>query len=224
MRITGYCASNQALVHKSTGISEKNTLRSFPFSIIIYSNLLLKGVFDVNPIFPHNIIVLCGFMGCGKTTIGKMLANSLGYQFADTDEMLIAETGKTIAQIFADSGESHFRDLEHQIVQKAAALSRCVVSTGGGVMTFERNARLLARHAAVIHIHRSFDDCYDAIRRRSNRPLSGSKSREELLRLYQSRFAAYEKHAHYTLENNASVEELVARLNQRILSGNLKES
>ena len=131
--------------------------------------------------------------------------------------MLIAETGKSIAQIFAESGESHFRDLEHQIVQKAATLSRCVISTGGGVMTFERNARLLAQHAAIVHIHRSFEDCYGSIRLRTNRPLSGSKSREELLQLYESRFAAYEKHAHYTLENNTSVEELVTQLCTMIL-------
>ena len=157
-------------------------------------------------------------MGCGKTTIGKMLANALCYDFADTDEMLISETGKSIAQIFAESGESHFRDLEHQIVQKAAALSHCVISTGGGVMTFERNARLLAQHAAVIHIHRSFDDCYEAIRQRTNRPLSGGKSREELLRLYESRFMAYEKYAHYTLENNVSAKEAAVRLQDMLLT------
>ena len=156
-------------------------------------------------------------MGCGKNTIGKSLASALGYDFADTDEMLIAETGQTIAQIFAESGESHFRDLEHQIVKKAAMLPHCVISTGGGVMTFERNARLLTQHAGVVHIHRSFDDCYAAVRQRSNRPLSGNKSREELLGLYESRFIAYEKYAHYTLENSSSVEEAVAQLRNIIL-------
>jgi len=193
-------------------------LISFTPSIIINNNLLLKGVVDENMELPHKSIVLCGFMGCGKTTIGKTLAHHLGYHFADTDEMLIAETGQSIAQIFASSGESHFRDLEHQIVQKAAALSRCVISTGGGVMTFERNARLLARHTIIVHIHRSFDECYDAIRMRTNRPLSGNKSREELLNLYESRFASYEKYAHYTLENNFSVEEAATQLKGMILS------
>lgn len=177
----------------------------------------MKGVFDLKPIITHNTIVLCGFMGCGKTTIGKMLAGALGYDFADTDEMLVAEAGKSIAQIFAESGEERFRDLEHQIVQKAAGLARCVVSTGGGVMTFERNARLLAQHATIIHIHRSFDDCYAAVRMRTNRPISGSKSREELLSLYQARFAAYEKYAHYTLVNDTTVEAAAAQLGDLIL-------
>ena len=157
-------------------------------------------------------------MGCGKTTIGKMLAAALGYDFADTDEMLVSETGKSIAQIFAESGESGFRDLEHQIVQKAAGLSHCVISTGGGVMTFDRNARLLARYTTVIHIHRSFDECYEAVRLRTNRPLSGSKSREELLRLYESRFAAYEKYAHYTLAYNTSAEAAAECLSGLLLS------
>ena len=198
-------ASNQNLfmhhpaLKRLPAIFSNNALLSLAFSIIINCNLLLKGVFDVKPVLPHNTIVLCGFMGCGKTTIGKMLASALDYHFADTDEMLISESGKSIAQIFAESGESHFRDLEHQIVQKAAALSHCVISTGGGVMTFERNARLLAQHTTIVHI-------------------SGSKSREELLSLYESRFAAYEKYAHYTLANNASAEAVAARLSDHILS------
>ena len=200
------------------GDFQESQIAFFGFQYYNHSILLLKGVLDVKPMLRHNTIVLCGFMGCGKTTIGKMLASALDYRFADTDEMLISETGKSIAQIFAESGESHFRDLEHQIVQKAAALSHCVISTGGGVMTFERNARLLAQHTTIVHIHRSFDDCYDAIRKRTNRPLSGSKSREELLSLYESRFAAYEKYAHYTLANNASAEAVAARLRDLILS------
>ena len=160
---------------------------------------------------PRRSIVLCGFMGCGKTTIGRVLAKRLGYRFADTDDMLTAQTGQSISQIFAESGESHFRDLEHQVVQRAARLSRHVISTGGGVMTFERNAQLLSERAFVIHIHRSFEDCYKTIRQRTDRPI-GSKSREELLQLYETRFAAYEKYAHYTLTNDISIEEAVSRL------------
>ena len=171
----------------------------------------------MRPLTKHNLIVLCGFVGCVKSTVGNLLAKRLSYGFADTDQMIIDETGQSIAEIFAGSGESRFRDLEHQIVQKAAHLSHCVVSTGGGVMTFERNAQLLAQYAQIVHIHRSFDDCYDAIRQRTNRPLSGNKSREELLRLYESRFSAYEKYAHYTLENNTSVADIVERLSGILL-------
>ena len=161
---------------------------------------------------PRNTIVLCGFMASGKSAVGRALARKLSFRFRDTDEMLVAETGKTIAEIFAEGGESGFRDLEHQIVRKAAGLTHCVVSTGGGVMTFERNALLLSERTTIIHVHRSFDKCYEAISKRTNRPIAGSKSRDELLHLYETRLNAYNRYAHYTLENNASIQEAVSRL------------
>ena len=163
-------------------------------------------------------IVLCGFMGCGKSTIGKALARRIGYQFADTDDMLTDKTGQSIAEIFAAHGESGFRDMEHQIIQTAAQLEGFVISTGGGVMTFERNAELLARHALIVHIHRSFDDCYAAVRRRTGRPIAESKSREELLQLYEARLDCYERYAHYTLENHTSISDAVLQISSFLSS------
>lgn len=157
-------------------------------------------------------IVLCGFMGCGKSTIGKLLAKELSFSFADTDEMITEQAGCPIAQIFAERGESGFRDMEHEIIRQAAARRRCVISTGGGAMTFERNAKLLAQNALIIHIRRSFDGCYETVSARQNRPIAGRKSREELLALYESRLAAYEKYAAYTLVNDGTAEEAAIRL------------
>lgn len=157
-------------------------------------------------------IALCGFMGCGKSTVGRALSDALAFSFADTDELLTAQAGRTIAQIFADCGESGFRDMEHEVIRQAAALSRCVISTGGGAMTFERNARLLSQRALIIHVSRSFEGCYEAVRVRQNRPIAGQKSREELLALYESRIPAYEKYAAYTLVNDGPIDDVVARL------------
>lgn len=154
-------------------------------------------------------IVLCGFMGCGKTTLGTALARRLGYAFADTDEMLLAHTCMTLAQMFAIGGESYFRDREHEIIQKAAQLERTVISTGGGVMTFERNARLLADHARIIHIDRDFERCYAAISRRKNRPIAGQKSKDEMHRMYDMRREAYARYAALTLTNDGTIEESV---------------
>lgn len=154
-------------------------------------------------------ITLCGFMASGKSTIGKLLAARLGYAFVDTDQMLLCETGMTLAEMFAAGGESYFRDCEHKTVRKAALLPRTVISTGGGVMTFERNAQLLAAHTTVIHIRRSFDSCYAVISRRKNRPIAGQKSREELLSMYSARLAAYDRHAHIAVDNGGTPEEAV---------------
>lgn len=161
---------------------------------------------------PIDSIAVCGFMGCGKSTVGRALADALGFSFVDTDEMITAQAGCSIADIFAESGEGGFRDMEHEAIARAALRRRCVISTGGGAMTFERNAKLLAQHTLVIHISRSFEDCYKTVCTRRNRPIAGQKSREELLMLYNSRLAAYEKYAAYTLINDGSVDEAIARL------------
>jgi len=150
-------------------------------------------------------------MGCGKSTVGKALADALAFSFTDTDEMIIAQAGRSIAQIFAECGENGFRNMEHEVIRQAVSRRRCVISTGGGAMTFERNAKLLAQHTLIVHVRRSFDDCYQAVCARQNRPIAGRKSREELLALYESRMPAYEKYAVYTLVNDGSPDEVVSR-------------
>ena len=87
-----------------------------------------------------------------------------------------------------------------------------MIATGGGVMTFERNARLLAASTRIVHVHRSFDACYASISRRKNRPIAGQKSREELLALYNARLDAYARWADFTVENDGTPEEAVARV------------
>lgn len=157
-------------------------------------------------------LVLCGFMGCGKTTLGMAIADQLGYAFADTDEMLFAETRMTLPQMFGIGGEHYFRDREHEIIQKAALLENTVISTGGGVMTFDRNARLLAEHAEIIHIQRDFESCYAVISHRSNRPIAGRKSKEEMKQMYDARQAAYNRYASFILCNDGTTEEAVKAL------------
>lgn len=157
-------------------------------------------------------LVLCGFMASGKTTLGVRLARELGYAFADTDEMLLRETQMTLAEMFAIGGEAYFRDREHEIIRKAAQLRHTVISTGGGVMTFDRNARLLAEHAEIIHIHRDFDACYASIKRRKDRPIAGQKSEDDMRRMYNARLAAYEKYASFTLHNDGTQEEALDQL------------
>ena len=157
-------------------------------------------------------IVLCGFMSSGKTTIGKPLAKRLGYNFVDTDQLLISTFHMTIPEMFARGGETYFRDCEHEIACMAADMPHTVISTGGGMMTFERNARVLAESGIVIYIHQDFDTCYARLCTQPNRPLVKNNTREDLHRMYDSRIASYQKYASYILENHGSINEAVENL------------
>ncbi|MDD3252889.1 MAG: shikimate kinase [Lachnospiraceae bacterium] len=161
------------------------------------------------PISSKTNLILCGFMSSGKTTIGKPLANCLGYEFIDTDQLLTATYQMTIQEMFAKGGEAYFRDLEHEIARKAAAMTHTVISTGGGMMTFERNAAVLARTGIVIYIQQDFDTCYRRLASQPNRPLVRNNTREDLHRLYLSREAYYKKYASLTLTNPGSVKEAI---------------
>lgn len=93
---------------------------------------------------PEHPIIICGFTSSGKTTIGKLLSEQLGLPFYDTDQMLIEHYKMTIPEIFAEGGESLFRDYEHEIARQVCGLGPSVVSTGGGMLTFDRNGKILA--------------------------------------------------------------------------------
>lgn len=88
-------------------------------------------------------------MGTGKTTVGRLLATTLGYQFVDTDQLIEAKSDKTIPQIFSEDGEPHFRDLERQVALELSARSRLVVSTGGGMLMNEVVADTFAKTGAI---------------------------------------------------------------------------
>lgn len=159
-------------------------------------------------------LVLCGFMSSGKTTIGRPLAERLGYAFADTDQMLTSTFQMSIPEMFAAGGEAFFRDREHEIARIAAACTRTVISTGGGMMTCPRNAELLAETGTVIYIHQDFDTCYERLRRQPDRPLVQNHTREQLHALYNARIAHYKQHASFTLADFHSVEEAVEMIVQ----------
>jgi len=84
-------------------------------------------------------IVLIGFMGSGKSSIGRLVGARLGFQFVDTDAVLVERDGREIAEIFAQDGEARFRDLETAVLESLGARNRCVISTGGGVILREKN-------------------------------------------------------------------------------------
>ena len=123
---------------------------------------------------PHRHLVnlaLIGFMGTGKTTVGRHVAEQLGFEFLDTDELIQSRTGRTIADIFAKEGEPAFRALEQQIVQELSTREKTVISTGGGLPTNPENLDALKSFALVICLWASPEKIWERVRHQSHRPL-----------------------------------------------------
>lgn len=155
-------------------------------------------------------IFLCGFMGCGKSTVGKILAERLGLSYLDMDEVIEQRAGKRIPEIFAAFGETHFRDLEHETLNELCDRQDLVVSTGGGAMTFARNRNAVKGKAVVVFLDVNFERCYRRIAA-SDRPIVNANTPEQLKAIYDARLPAYraaasmivwgEQGAHHVAQN-----------------------
>ena len=147
-------------------------------------------------------IVLCGFMGSGKTVVGKELAKIMGCKFVDTDEMIEAEQGMAIKAIFAARGEDYFRELEHEMCKKVAEMKNCVVSTGGGAMTYQRNVDAIRKGSKVVFLDASFPVICQRIGDSTTRPLFPDK--EKAKQLYDERKSKYLAAADYVIDGDMS--------------------
>ena len=116
-------------------------------------------------------LALIGFMGTGKTSTGRLVAEQLRFEFLDTDEIIQTQTGRMISDIFAKDGEPAFRALEGQVVGELAKRSRAVISTGGGLPTNPENLNSLKTHALVICLWASAEKIWERVRNQSHRPL-----------------------------------------------------
>jgi shikimate kinase len=119
---------------------------------------------------PANV-ALIGFMGAGKTSVGRLVAENLGFDFLDTDELIQSRTGRTIADIFAKEGEPAFRALEKQVVQELSTRKKTVISTGGGLPTNPENLAALKSYALVVCLWASPEKIWERVRHQSHRPL-----------------------------------------------------
>ena len=146
-------------------------------------------------------IILCGFMASGKTSVAKALSKELGFSYVDTDELIMKESNMTIPEIFDKYGEEHFRDLEFEIAKKLKNFNKTIISTGGGMLTFDRNAKVLKEAGTIIHIKREFDDIYQTLIKDKTRPLAKQKTKEELKELYNKRLDKYIFASDYTVYN-----------------------
>ncbi len=133
----------------------------------------------------HSLIFLTGFSGSGKSTIGPLLANSLGYEFVDLDQFIEKGAGKTITRIFAEEGEAYFRNLELQSLAGLVEQNNVVISLGGGVLENDRSYDLIRKAGTLIYLKSTTKTLARRLCNKSDRPLlkgeNGRKlSREEI--------------------------------------------
>jgi shikimate kinase len=114
---------------------------------------------------------LIGFMGTGKSSVGRLAADLLHLTFLDTDDVIQGRVGKSIAEIFEKDGEPVFRDWERRVVQELIARDKTVISTGGGLPANEANLASLKSHSLVVCLWASAEKIYERVRGQSHRPL-----------------------------------------------------
>ena len=138
-------------------------------------------------------LYLVGFMGAGKTAVGRCLAEHLGYRSIDLDEEIEACSGRTIPEIFERDGEPVFRDLEHACLRDTVRWDDTVVSTGGGTVLFERNAALIRRWGVSVWLNPSFATIVDRIGAVGKRDRPLFETEEQALALFRARLPAYRR-------------------------------
>lgn len=149
-------------------------------------------------------IALIGMPGCGKTTIGRALQERTGRVLFDTDEMVERMAGRKIPDIFAEDGEEAFRRLETEALREAGGESGCIIATGGGCVTRERNYPLLHRNSTIVWLRRDL-----RLLSKDGRPLSQAIPVEKL---YEQRKERYAEFADFAIENDASVQDAADRI------------
>ena len=163
-------------------------------------NALLRDYFMQN----GGNIYLTGIMSCGKSTLGKMLAESTGKKFVDADEYVVEIAGESIPDMFA-KGEEYFRERETQAMKQLAQMRDLVVAAGGGAVTRRINCDLMRSSGVVVYINRSVEsiikdvDC-------SQRPLL-AEGAEKLRSIFAARKSMYEGCAHFIVDNNGTAEQ-----------------
>lgn len=162
-------------------------------------------------------VFLCGFMGCGKTTIGKILAEKLKTEYIDTDEYIVSETGMTIPQIFEKMGEPYFRKTESGVIRELCG-KNAVIACGGGAMINRENAETAAEHGVTVFLDVPFSVCLSRIKDDENRPIVKNNSLNQLEKIYDSRYNIYKENSVLCVNADTSPENAAEIIKNAVIS------
>ena len=149
----------------------------------------------------HDHIFLVGMAGCGKTSLGQRLAQTMGVPFVDTDQRISDILGMSVNDIYATLGEDFFRIAETAVLAELAGVAPCVVSTGEGTVLVKENIILMQNHGTIIFIDRPLDQILSDIKM-DRRPTLRGGTHEDVIAQYSARIGYYRSAADYRLDNS----------------------
>jgi shikimate kinase len=173
----------------------------------------LKGLITVSGLIKNKNLVLTGFMGTGKTTVGSILASSLKRTLIDTDQMIEEKTGLTVLQIFERHGESYFRDLESEEILRLKQYrpGSLVIATGGGAVLRGRNLKILLENGVIIALTASPSAILRRISKTNQRPLLAGEGASEKIKTKLREREQYYRHCSFQLDTTGRTPQQVAR-------------
>ena len=160
-------------------------------------------------------IILTGFMGCGKTSVGIRLSYTLRRTLIDTDKWIEKKQGKTVSEIFASEGEEAFRRMESECIRELIGTAEGqVISTGGGLPVRKENRKLLKELGTVYYLKATPECVYERLKGDTTRPLlQGENPREKIRELLEAREAFYQEGAGVVIEVSAkSFEDIITEI------------
>ena len=161
-----------------------------------------------------NNIYLVGFMGCGKSAIGRVLARMTYRRFMDTDALIVEQEGMPISQIFEEKGEAYFRRVETEVLKKLTKEKKRIISCGGGVAMRTENVEEMRRGGHIVLLSAKPETILKRVARDENRPLlKGRKTIEGITELMEARLPHYQAAADITVAtDDRSMEDIAAEI------------
>ena len=148
-------------------------------------------------------IILVGMMGAGKTTIGKLLSNKLGYDFVDLDKIIEEKSGVKINTIFEIEGEAGFREREFQVLRASIEKEKVIISTGGGIVTNEKSrTHLIKNNVFIIYLKANLQTLVSRLKNDNSRPILNVDNKEQVIeRILLEREPLYQDLADMTVDS-----------------------
>ena len=165
------------------------------------------------------LIFMTGMMGAGKSTVGQSLANLLNMTFVDLDEDISNHACMNIPDIFSQYGESHFRNLEFEALERMCLAKNSIISLGGGALCSQKSWDIVPEQGHVVWLRASMETLMNRLKEDTMRPLLGQNTQETLISLLEQRSAWYSKAQYHVETDEKSPGQISQEIASRINGG-----